>query len=605
MDQPIGVRPGRFGDAAVATCVSKPTADRAMILEYGGALPTEFGKRRRDRPTLDQGLLQLGASSDQLERNDVESRGSGHRPPVGIRRGRLLAGRFTHVMTLSRRHVLKCTLSVTALAGLSTATAMTAPPNASADKLRVTMANVKDFGATGDGTTDDTAAIHAARDAAGAGGRVIIPSGTYIVSGLAASVADQTWESSAAAVIKLKVGVDTRAAAEKEARVSEILWISADGVTVTGGVFDCSNGTTSNEDWSMQGIRVTGDRVTIRESKVLNSPRHGIYALNCSRVTVRSCTITNSFGAGIFVQHDDESRKAVDDIVITDNAVEGSSNTAGGIVVRGNSAKRPVNRVTISRNTVDLPSDQGDGVTAAFSVWHGVDWVMNDNRSNGGYFGHTHPSPTRASISNNVVRGFKHYGMEVPGNVNHCVMSGNVIDPEGTNANIGITVGAGGSSQDVTIIGNSITGFLGGYLISFVSNDGVGAISGATVVGNKITSEMASRGFTGLYASSTVTDLVFSGNVVDAASTADSYGIQFLQKGPTTGVLIIGNQFTNLAVRAVDLSKANGGTFDNLRFTGNLVRNCPEELGGSGLVGAANLVTDSVNAPAANATPGP
>ena len=48
-------------------------------------------------------------------------------------------------------------------------------------KLRETV-SVKDFGATGDGTTDDTAAITLAITAAGANGHVFFPEGVYIVA---------------------------------------------------------------------------------------------------------------------------------------------------------------------------------------------------------------------------------------------------------------------------------------------------------------------------------------------------------------------------------------------------------------------------------------
>lgn len=46
---------------------------------------------------------------------------------------------------------------------------------------RVPFANVKDYGALGNGSTDDAAAIQAAADALTAGGRLFFPAGTYII----------------------------------------------------------------------------------------------------------------------------------------------------------------------------------------------------------------------------------------------------------------------------------------------------------------------------------------------------------------------------------------------------------------------------------------
>ncbi|HXH27319.1 MAG TPA: glycosyl hydrolase family 28-related protein [Candidatus Acidoferrum sp.] len=49
---------------------------------------------------------------------------------------------------------------------------------------RDTVLNVQDFGALGDGVTDDTAAIQAAIDAASMGGAIVLPRGIYMVTGL-------------------------------------------------------------------------------------------------------------------------------------------------------------------------------------------------------------------------------------------------------------------------------------------------------------------------------------------------------------------------------------------------------------------------------------
>lgn len=68
--------------------------------------------------------------------------------------------------------------------------------------------NVRWFGAKGDGATDDTAALHAARSAAGPNATVYVPPGTYIVAGLNMNQAGQVWYFDDFAILKMKPGVN-------------------------------------------------------------------------------------------------------------------------------------------------------------------------------------------------------------------------------------------------------------------------------------------------------------------------------------------------------------------------------------------------------------
>ena len=61
--------------------------------------------------------------------------------------------------------------------------------------------NVKDFGATGDGTTDDAEAIQAAIDAASGGGEVFFPAGTYLITDTLSLYSSQTISGTGAASV--------------------------------------------------------------------------------------------------------------------------------------------------------------------------------------------------------------------------------------------------------------------------------------------------------------------------------------------------------------------------------------------------------------------
>lgn len=480
-------------------------------------------------------------------------------------RGTPFAGDSDCPKLLSRRDALRHSLSATALAALCTV-AGALPPRAAAEGLQSTEANVKDHGATGDGNTDDTAAIHAARDAAGAEGRILIPPGSYAVAGLVASLPGQTWHMDQGAVIKAKPGS------------SVALRVSAVDVSVVGGVIDCSN--LDEGDSSKNAIEIAADGVSVREVEVLNSPWHGIAAYDCSQITISGCKIKNSSRAGIWAQNG--SLPVTSDILLTDNLVDNSSagNFAEGIGVRGNDKiAHRVSRVTISRNTVRLPHGQPGrdgklGRTGSISVTDGTDWAVQNNVIVGGFFGITCPDPVRGTISINTVRGFSGIGIEIPGNVDNVTIIGNTIDADGMAASSGIQASAG-FVNNLSIVGNEITNFSGASrLLDFSS----GSISEKVrISGNYLTAASDADSLTAVYFNGSITDATLTGNIVDGSSSPKSQGVLFLNSVERAS--ISGNNFANLSGAVVRMGARGASyTLDNITIVNNSISNCGARL---------------------------
>lgn len=438
---------------------------------------------------------------------------------------------------------------------------MPAPPNASAEGLQSAEVNVMDSGATGLGIIDDTDAIHAARNAAGVGGKVMFPSGTYLVDGLTASVANQTWELSDGAVVKMK------------AAASRCLFINSDNVAVKGGVFDASHGTL--HDWQQHGIVAEADGVTIRNVEVRNSPGHAVLARRGDRVTVVDCRFINCYNAGVFIQNDVEDTEMFD-IVITGNYIETSEDTGGGIgVLAGLSTltatTADIERIKITGNTVICPIDPA-AETSCIGVINCTDFVINDNITIGSHIAVTTANGNRCVISGNRVSSYGGIGIEVAFNMTDCVVSDNVIDGGGVESTVygafqSAIQNSRGTVKRMSIVGNTISGSVGDLTgISFGSKS---IVESATITGNMIHGDCNS--YVGVGFNNAAKNVTISDNAFDAGTVSTSIRGVSLLTDPMSNIDISDNIFTSTSSANLNygIAFAVGATASGVAVTGN------------------------------------
>jgi hypothetical protein len=160
-------------------------------------------------------------------------------------------------------------------------------------KLRETV-SVKDFGAVGDGVTNDTAAIQAALTSLTSGGTLIIPTGTYkLTSGLTVSANEITVQCQGDAVLNWTVlGAATNA-----------VTVSANNFTWTGGIV---NGPSSavyvaNERFiSMIGTSTSSRKTGLKvyDTEIYNFGAYGIYTQFVDNIIIKNNYIHNCGYAG-------------------------------------------------------------------------------------------------------------------------------------------------------------------------------------------------------------------------------------------------------------------------------------------------------------------
>jgi hypothetical protein len=238
--------------------------------------------------------------------------------------------------------------------------------------------NVRDFGATGNGITDDRVAIQAALDA-GAGHEVFFPVGTYLLSHLPGDFS----------CIRVPAGTTLRGAD----RAGTML-IMAPG-----------------QPESVQLIRVEGaPGVTIstmtldgaKSAQTVNPQRHGVFTKNSPRLSLQHVTSQHFTGDGFYI-YDGSDDATVYDVLSTGNDRNGL--TLGGgtdvtTVVKSrflaNQAEQfdseggpqggPIDHVTLVGNVFDAQGASDDFVltmTGSSADVRSAYWTVTDNTVNG------------------------------------------------------------------------------------------------------------------------------------------------------------------------------------------------------------------------------
>lgn len=229
---------------------------------------------------------------------------------------------------------------------------------------------VRDFGARGDGLTDDTAALNAAVRAASPGGAIVVPDGTYLVNPVQSVVlrSNLTLSLAAGAVLKaipvsdaVSAVVVVKDAAAVTITGGTILGERAShpgttgewgmGIDIRGGTDVTVDGVTIRDCWGdgiYVGVGAAGEsrRVTIRGCRCLGNRRQGLSMTGCLSALVENSEFSGTGGtqpqSGIDLEPN--IPYAVRDVVIRDCVA--ARNAGWGIVLSG----AAVTGVTIERN---------------------------------------------------------------------------------------------------------------------------------------------------------------------------------------------------------------------------------------------------------------
>lgn len=326
------------------------------------------------------------------------------------------------------------------------------------------------YGATGNGSTDDTTAISNAITAAGAGGTVVFtPGKTYKMTSEITIPADGM----------TLIGYGAAISSDTDAHFQKFLCNGRTGVTFAGIAFDGAYASASKTIGAgTLEFKTSCSDCTVKDCSFSNIAQSGVFASTGTRIRIEGNSFYRNFCA---IHTDDDTVTQPTYFVIIRNQIRtGLSattvNLSGGIKMSGTGTVNSHAGHVIANNVL---LDVGQ-VGIELQTWVN-DCSVTGNTVNGAGFGISFSGVARCTAAGNTIKNITpNIGIEDSGCTGDAI-TGNTIDVRDASGTTSAAscIGLNSTSVGCTITGNKLTGSSGAHLDGQVITD-------TSIVGNSI-----------------------------------------------------------------------------------------------------------------------